>query len=162
MKSNKNFESEPTVGINFENIPPVGTENRSSQWRIPIEVPKVSTTRTNGQIQEELKTPNEIREKTVIKGFGETTLFTLGLMVTSKESGDRIRLDDVNKQQTRLCNAESICRRNPTVVRKYYKEMETSENQDRSCETDKNDHVPVDFQDEIFASDFATKKGKFG
>ena len=117
MRSNKNLESELTVGINFfENVPPVGKENCSGQWKKSIELPKV----TNRHIEKELKTPNGIRDKTIVKGFGETALFTLALLVTSKKSGDRIRLDDdAVKQQTKLCNAESICRRNPTIVRKY-------------------------------------------
>jgi hypothetical protein len=136
MESNPNYENKPTVGINFfKSISPVGKENSSNQRTEFIEVPQVITGVTNRDTHQKLRTVDKIQDTTVVKGFGGTTLFTFGLLATSKRAGDRLRLDNDVDKQGRLFNAENICRRNLRLVRKYYKEEDKLEIKDSSCDT---------------------------
>jgi hypothetical protein len=157
MQRNKSYANEPTVGINFfENIPPVGLENYPSIGKNSTDVKHVSNSTEDKQTTNGHTDLNETQDKAVVKGFGGTALFTFGLLMTSK----RIRLDDdgTTKNGT-LSNAEDICKRNPTIVKKYCNE-EIAEEGDSSSKTIKDEDVCIstDFPDEIFASDCILEK----
>jgi hypothetical protein len=156
MGINKNYANELTVGINFfENIPPVRIEKDLSQWKRSTEAPYIAHNIEGRQRNTKL---NDTEEKTVVKGFGGTALFTAGLLMTSKQAGDRIRLDEGVRRHNKLHNSEDICKRNPTIVKKYYNERDI-EFENISCKTKEDEEIdiPLDFHDDIFASDYHAK-----
>ena len=158
MQVNKNYANELTVGINFfENIPPVRIQKDLSLWKRSTVAPyKDETEQTK---QGNTKT-YEVAKKTVVKGFGETALFTAGLLITSEQAGDHIRLDDGLKKHNKLHNSEDICKRNPTIVRKYYNEKDIeAENNICRIKEDEELHMPSDFQEDILASDYEANSG---
>jgi hypothetical protein len=161
MEINKNHANEPAVGISFfESIPPVGLQDYSSRWK--NSTPPLTNSIENKQTTHGNIKLNETEDKAVVKGFGGTALFTAGLLIATKQQGVRIRLDDGISKNGTISNAENICKRNPTIVRKYCNE-ELTEGRDTSCKTktieDENTCVPKDFPDEIFASDYPMKSG---
>ena len=109
--------------------------------------------------QKNTKAP-DVAKKTVVKGFGGTALFTAGLLITSEQAGDHIRLDDGLKKHNRLHNSEDICKRNPTIVRKYYNEKDIeAENNICRIKEDEELLMPSDFREDILASDYHTRSG---
>lgn len=162
MKSNKQFENQSTVGNKFfENVPPVGKSNGLILLGKSNGVPQVTADVTETAILQKLSASLKVRDTTVVKGFGGTALFALGLLATAKESGECIRLDDDTDKEDRLSDAEQIFRRNSTIVRKYYKEEESLENGDSNCEVSDDGLMSMDLSDEVLASDYAMKTGKF-
>jgi hypothetical protein len=157
MQVNKNYANELTVGINFfENVPPVRIQKDLSQWKRSTEAPYMESKQTK---QKNTKA-HDVAKKTVVKGFGGTALFTAGLLITSEQAGDHIRLDDGLKKHNRLHNSEDICKRNPTIVRKYYNEKDIeAENNICRIKEDEELHMPSDFREDILASDYHTKSG---
>ncbi|MDQ4067667.1 MAG: hypothetical protein M3114_08780, partial [Thermoproteota archaeon] len=162
MEINKNYTNELTVGINFfENIPPVRIKNDLSQYKISSEVPYVTNNIENRQTRQGNLEPNKTKNKTVVNGFGATALFTAGLLMTSKQSGERIRLDEGLRKHKRLHNSEDICKRNPTNVRKYYNEDAIEADENISCKTKEDEEIsiPSEFREDILASDYHAKRG---
>jgi hypothetical protein len=163
MEINKNQSNEPTVGSNFfESIPPVVIENYPSLWKNSTEALHITNSIENKQATYGNIKLNETRYKAVVKGFGCTALFTASLLMASKQLGVRIRLDDGTSKHSMLSNAEHICKRNSTIVRKYYDD-ENIEYEDTSCETKTREDIfiPTDFPDEMFASDYLVKSNRF-
>ena len=56
-----------------------------------------------------------------------------------------------------LSEAEQICKRNPTIVRKLQEEQ-LEKNTEDDYETDEDDIMPTDFPDETLASDCGTQR----
>lgn len=149
--------NEPTVGINFfENIPPGGSENYSFRWKNSTKVKHVSNNTADKKTRHGSIGLNETQDNAVVKGFGSTPLFTVGLLVTSKQ---RIRLDDDGAAKNgKLSNAEDICKRNRTIVKNYWNE-DVAEEGDNTSKTikDEDECIPTDFKEPRFASDYALK-----
>jgi hypothetical protein len=157
MESNKSdVKNEPTVGINFfENIPPVGTESRTSQRVHPVGLQNT----THGMSWQKQQDSNKDFDNPVVKGFGSTALFTFGVLATAKKSGYRIRFDDDTQKQMKLCNAEDICKRNYAIIKECYKENRSSVSYRLLNDYD-NDDLETELQigEDIFASDYNTKR----
>ena len=163
MQTSKQNENEPTVGNNFfENIPPVGKTNYLTSSRKFDGVKQVTTegiteTRESQNSPAELKAP----ETVVIKGFGESPLFVLGMLTKAEATEECVRLDDDTGKKSILSEAEQICKRNSTIVRKLYQEEEQIEkDNDNDYEVSEDEIIPKDFPDEILASDYSTRRGK--
>ena len=110
-------------------------------------------------VTETLQRPREVlngRDTTTVKGFGGNPLYILGLLTTSKDSGERIRLDDDTGKKDKLSDAEQILKRNSTIVRQSYAE-EGLGNLDNTWQVNEEDPLEIGLQEEILASDYAAE-----
>lgn len=160
MELNNTYTKNPTVGIHlFENIPPVGNQKFAIQLQKINQIPKIT------HIEDiSVKTENrgEIPKKVFVKGFGNTTLFTAGLIMVSKQSDFSMRLDGPTSGDI-LNDAEQICERNPTIVKRFYISKDTlkKENDRQSWDQQNEDlDIVASNPDELFASDYS-KKGNW-
>jgi hypothetical protein len=94
-----------------------------------------------------------------VRGFGVTPLFVLGMVTKSEATGECVRLDDDIGKKGKLSEAEQICKRNYTMVKKLHKEEVQLEKNNNDCEANENELMPTDFPDETLASDYGTKTG---
>ena len=160
MQSSKGIENELTVGNKFfENIPPVGKTNNLKPLRnFGGETRTTNVTETR-KLQKLREVPKG-QDITIVKGFGGNPLYILGLLTTSKDSGECIRLDDDTGKEDKLSDAEHILKRNSTIVRESYY-VDILGNRDNSWDVNKEDPLEIDLQDEILASDYAAEIGNF-
>ena len=163
MQSSKGIENEPTVGNKFfENIPPVGKTNILNPLRNFSGVKQART--TNVTDTRKLQKQREVlkgRDTTTVKGFGGNPLYILGLLATSKDLGERIRLDDDTGNKDKLSDAEQILKRNSTIIRASYDE-EILRNQENTSDANEVAPFELGLQDEILASDYAAGIRNFG
>ena len=157
MQSIKQIENETTVGHKFfENIPPVEKTNNLNQLRNfgvkQTRTTNVTETRKLQKLRELLKGQDII----TVKGFGGNPLYILGLLATSKDSGERIRLDDDTCNKDKLSDAEQILKRNSTIIRESY-EDEILGNQENIWDANEVDPFEIGMQDEILACDYAAE-----
>lgn len=161
MQSNKELENEPTVGNGFfENLPPVGKTNCLRPLRKFNGVKQATATSIPDRKFQKPKTVLKAPETIFVKGFGEMPLFVLGMVTKAEAAGEHVRLDDDTGKNGRLLEAEQICKRNSTMVRKLHKE-EQLENSDNTCDANEDELVSIDFPDETLASDCSTKTGNY-
>jgi hypothetical protein len=119
MQSSKGIKNELAVGNKFfENIPPVGKTNNLKPLKNfggvkQTRMTNVTETRKLQKLRQVLKG----QDTTTVKGFGGNPLYIIGLLTTSKDSGEHVRLDDDTGKEDKLSAAEHILKRNSTIVR---------------------------------------------
>jgi hypothetical protein len=156
MQSNKGLENEPIAGNGFfNNRPSIGKISLSPMRQLNGFKQVISTGTT--------ETPKfQKPERIFVKGFGATPLFVLGMVKKAEDGGQRLRLDDDTSRKGRLSEAEQICKRNSTMVKKLHQEEEQLEkNTHYSYEACEYEIIPTNLPDETLASDCRTKTRKF-
>jgi hypothetical protein len=160
MQTNKQIENETAVGNKFlENVAPVAKGNYltpSKKFNGVKQVTATSVTETR-KFQRPKADP-KAPETLLVKGFGGTPLFVLGMVTKAEATGEYVRLDSDIGKKGRLTEAEDICKWNTRMVRKLHEEEQVENNND-CCETSEDEFVPIDFPDETMASDYGTKIG---
>ena len=157
MQKNQQIENATTVGNKFfENVVPVVKGNLTPLNGVEQVTP---TSVTETKKFQRPKADSKVPETILVKGFGGTPLFVLGMITKAESAGDCVRLDSDIGKKGRLTEAEQICKWNSRMVRKL--QEEEVENDNDGCETNEEDLVPTDLPDETLASDYGTKIGYF-
>jgi hypothetical protein len=163
MQSRKGLENKPNVGNGIlVRRPPFGKTNclspmtKLNGFKQATEIGVIET-RSFQKPKAVLKGSKTISAK----GFGRTPLFVMGMFTTAEATGECIRLDDDTGRKDRLTEAEQICKRNPTLVRKLHQEEELGKNGHKDFEANEYENMPTDFSDDAWASDYGTKTRNF-